>query len=126
MLELAAPIAVCAYTYGGLMNLCRFKEHLLWHVDAGGYYSSPTAKYLEFGNEQLRLSKETERQALKAAFKLGHALGRIVILPEFRCTHCVDCTAGTIATPLYCLLECVLDTTFNIFMNNKITHKTSA
>jgi hypothetical protein len=67
----------------------RFQEHLLWAVDtAEGYYSSPTNKYLEYGNPDPAATLEEERAGLKTAFKLGQLLDRVVILPAFRCHGC--------------------------------------
>jgi hypothetical protein len=74
--------------------MCRFKEHLQWHVDTDGYYSSPTARYIEYGNPDPAASLATEVRALRAAMSIGLALGRIVILPEFRCHGCAVTGAG--------------------------------
>lgn len=87
------PNGVACLTVG-TRGPCRFKEHVQWFVDTDEYYSSSTAKYLEVGNPDPRVTKDQEAALLKAAMKLGRATGRIVILPEFKCHGCVVTGAG--------------------------------
>jgi hypothetical protein len=78
-----------------LYDANRFKEHLLWNIDTNGYYSSLTTKYLEYGNNNPDVSLLSESEALRTAFLLGHMLGRVVILPAFRCHGCVKTQSST-------------------------------
>ena len=74
---------------GTVAKVFRFQENLLWLADSPkGYYTSETTKYLEFGNPDPGASLAQERQALVAAFQLAALLGRVVILPPFRCHGC--------------------------------------
>ncbi|KAA0148504.1 hypothetical protein FNF29_01659 [Cafeteria roenbergensis] len=74
---------------GTVAKVHRFKESLQWLVDGpNAYYSSPSRKYLEFGNPSASASLDTELGALRAAMAIGRMLGRTVILPAFRCHGC--------------------------------------
>jgi hypothetical protein len=76
------------------LPLGRFKEMLAWRVDTDGYYSSPTAKYLEYYNPDPSRTLQAETAALKTALKIGQLTQRIVILPVFGCHGCSVTGAG--------------------------------
>ena len=73
------------------------KEFMLWYVDDGGYYSSTTAKYLEYTTPpSLSSSLDSEESLLRAMFRLAHLTDRVLVLPEFHCHACaVTGLAGT-------------------------------
>jgi hypothetical protein len=64
----------------------------MWWVDEAGYYSSPTATYLEYGPRappgSSPLSLSEELSVLKAALRVAHETGRILILPVLGCHNC--------------------------------------
>ena len=70
---------------------------MLWYVDDGGYYSSTTAKYLEYTTPpSLSSSLDSEESLLRAMFRLAHLTDRVLVLPEFHCHACaVTGLAGT-------------------------------
>ena len=77
---------------GTAAKVYRLKEHLLWHIDDGGYYSSTTTKYLQYYYDAA--SAHAELVALKAAFRIAHATSRVLILPVFRCHNCAVFPSG--------------------------------
>ncbi|KAA0145543.1 hypothetical protein FNF29_08489 [Cafeteria roenbergensis] len=77
------------WVVGTAAKVYRFKESLQWLVDGpSAYYSSPSRKYLEFGNPSAGVSLDAELGALRAAMTIGRMLGRAVILPVMRCHGC--------------------------------------
>jgi hypothetical protein len=78
-------------------KIYRFKETGFWHVDADGYYSDPTRKYLTYENTAdfgTLLTLKQETQALQAALFIGYLLNRTVILPAFHCNGCITGACG--------------------------------
>jgi hypothetical protein len=65
----------------------RFKEHLMWTVNNGGYYSSPTAKYLTYSNPIDHENITLEISTLKDALALAELVDRILTarVPLWRC-----------------------------------------
>ena len=82
----------------------RFKEHLLWHVDKGNYYSCPDRKYVTYDNpENFDVSSmfAMEDAALRNAFAIAHVLNRTLVLPLFHCQDCKRyCGAARNAKPV--------------------------
>lgn len=71
----------------------RLKESLQWNVDLDkndveGYYSSPKAMYLTYGNPGTHVNVGDQLQALRNALVLAHLLNRTLILPAFTCDGC--------------------------------------
>ena len=90
-----APCPECVVIHDGLSGdpqtkIYRLREHLLWNVDAAGYYSNPQGRYLIYGNTNAKLSNEQEIEALKNALAIGIITKRVVILPKFHCHGCVN------------------------------------
>lgn len=115
---------------GTAAKVYRFKESLQWLVDEpNAYYSSETARYLEFGNPDPNVSRETEMEALKTAFKIGKLLNRIPILPPFHCHGCVVVGLGGVKQGCQGAEgdanECALHAHFDIDTFNKVLGPTS-
>ncbi len=75
---------------GKSAKVYRFKEHLMWMIDEGGYYSDPTRKYLVYENpiDWGNKSRDIEISTLKLALQIGNVTNRTVILPGFTCRGC--------------------------------------
>ena len=77
----------------------RFKEHLMWTLDDGQYYSSTTRRYLVYDNPPVGLSTPpslaVQLDALRCALAIGQTLNRTVILPSFRCDRNKMCALNS-------------------------------
>ena len=68
-------------------KIFRMKEFLMWYIDKGGYFSSPTAKYLSYTSKGCG-SATDESEAMKVALTIAVATGRTLIIPDFGCYKC--------------------------------------
>lgn len=76
-------------------KIYRFREEALWKADDETYFNNPNEKYLIYENTKDYIGDKTTDEkdmALKAAFKIGFLLNRIVILPKLNCENNFNCT----------------------------------
>lgn len=76
-------------------KIYRFREEALWKADDETYFNNPNEKYLIYENTKDYIGDKTSDEkdmALKAAFKIGFLLNRIVILPKLNCENNFNCT----------------------------------
>jgi hypothetical protein len=75
----------------------------MWEDDYQGYFTSRSARYLEYNNDRANVTTEEEIRALKNAFRIANATDRIVILPEL---HCAACAQGFCNNGVWCAVLC--------------------
>lgn len=70
-------------------KIYRFKEHLMWMYDKGGYYSNTSSNYMTYSNPiswpTEKIGDIEELGALKGALALSRMLNRKLIIPRFHC-----------------------------------------
>ena len=60
----------------------------------GGYFSGSSRRYLQLEGDDPDATIGEQEAALRAAFTLASATGRVIIMPEFRCNKCRASPSG--------------------------------